>query len=64
MRFIAAPRLQQLVRGITGWFAFQVMPGTQRLEAVARLVASLFTEDIAFLTGEAIYIDGGQGVAH
>ena len=32
--------------------------------AVARLVGSLFAEDIAFLTGETIYIDGGQGMAH
>jgi NAD(P)-dependent dehydrogenase (short-subunit alcohol dehydrogenase family) len=31
---------------------------------VARLVASLFTEDIPFLTGETIYLDGGQGMAH
>jgi NAD(P)-dependent dehydrogenase (short-subunit alcohol dehydrogenase family) len=31
---------------------------------VARLVASLFTEDLPFLTGETIYIDGGQGIAH
>ncbi len=31
---------------------------------VARLVAALFGEDIAFLTGETIYIDGGQGMAH
>jgi len=37
-------------------------PGTP--ETVARLVASLFSEDIAFLTGETIYIDGGQGMAH
>jgi len=37
-------------------------PGTP--ESVARLVASLFTEDIPFLTGETIYIDGGQGMAH
>ena len=33
-------------------------------QAVARLVASLFDEDIAFLTGETIYLDGGQGMAH
>ena len=33
-------------------------------EEVARLVASLFSEDIPFLTGETIYIDGGQGMAH
>lgn len=31
---------------------------------VARLVASIFTEDIAFLTGETIYVDGGQGMYH
>jgi NAD(P)-dependent dehydrogenase (short-subunit alcohol dehydrogenase family) len=37
-------------------------PGTA--EEVARLVAALFSEDIAFLTGETIYIDGGQGMAH
>jgi NAD(P)-dependent dehydrogenase (short-subunit alcohol dehydrogenase family) len=29
---------------------------------VARLVASLFQEDIKYLTGETIYIDGGQGI--
>lgn len=32
--------------------------------AVARLVASLFSEAIPFLTGETIYVDGGQGMAH
>jgi NAD(P)-dependent dehydrogenase (short-subunit alcohol dehydrogenase family) len=37
-------------------------PGTP--EHVARLVAALFCEDIAFLTGETIYIDGGHGIAH
>jgi len=31
---------------------------------VARLVAALYTEDIPFLNGETIYIDGGQGMAH
>jgi NAD(P)-dependent dehydrogenase (short-subunit alcohol dehydrogenase family) len=36
-------------------------PGTP--EEVARLVASLYSEDIAFLTGETIYIDGGQAMA-
>ncbi len=33
-------------------------------EEVARLVGSLFAEDIGFLTGETIYIDGGQGMNH
>ena len=30
----------------------------------ARLVAALFSEDRPFLTGETIYGDGGQGIAH
>jgi NAD(P)-dependent dehydrogenase (short-subunit alcohol dehydrogenase family) len=33
-------------------------------DEVARLVASLLTEDIAYLTGETLYIDGAQGMAH
>jgi NAD(P)-dependent dehydrogenase (short-subunit alcohol dehydrogenase family) len=37
-------------------------PGT--VDEIARLVAGIFSEDIPFLTGETIYIDGGQGVAH
>lgn len=31
---------------------------------VARLVGALYAENIAFLTGETIYIDGGQGANH
>jgi NAD(P)-dependent dehydrogenase (short-subunit alcohol dehydrogenase family) len=31
---------------------------------VGALVASLFTPAGAFLTGETIYVDGGQGIAH
>jgi len=31
---------------------------------VARLVAAIFAEDIPFLNGETIYIDGAQGIAH
>lgn len=31
---------------------------------IARLVAAIFAEDIPFLNGETIYIDGGQGIAH
>ena len=33
-------------------------------EEVARLVAALFAEDLAFMTGETIYMDGGQTIAH
>ena len=31
---------------------------------VARMVAAIFCEGISFLTGETIYIDGAQGIAH
>ena len=37
-------------------------PGTA--DEVARLVAALFREDLGFLSGETIYIDGAQGIAH
>jgi len=33
-------------------------------EEVARLVGGLFRSDLGFLTGETIYIDGGQGMFH
>ena len=35
-----------------------------RPEEVAKLVGTLFKSDIGFLTGETIYIDGGQGMYH
>ncbi len=37
-------------------------PGTP--EEVARLVAALFEEALHFMTGETIYMDGGQTIAH
>jgi len=37
-------------------------PGT--VGEIARFVAAIFSEDIPFLTGETIYIDGGQGIAN
>ncbi|MCC6531982.1 MAG: SDR family oxidoreductase [Burkholderiales bacterium] len=33
-------------------------------DAIARMVAAIFCEHIAFLTGETIYVDGAQGIAH
>jgi NAD(P)-dependent dehydrogenase (short-subunit alcohol dehydrogenase family) len=33
-------------------------------DEVARLVAAIFTERIPYLTGETIYVDGGQSIAH
>lgn len=38
--------------------------GAGTVADVARLVAALMSEDIPFLTGETIYLDGGQGMAH
>jgi NAD(P)-dependent dehydrogenase (short-subunit alcohol dehydrogenase family) len=31
---------------------------------VAKLVAAIFSEDIPFLSGETIYLDGAQGISH
>jgi len=33
-------------------------------EEVARLIGALFSEDIAFLTGETIYVDGAHALHH
>ena len=33
-------------------------------EEVGRLVAALYREELRFLSGETIYIDGAQGIAH
>ncbi len=38
--------------------------GPGNVQDVARIVASLFGEDVPFLTGATIYLDGGQGMAH
>ncbi len=47
------------------WMASRIPYGTPgRPEDVARVVASLFSEDVGFLTGETIYLDGGQGMHH
>jgi NAD(P)-dependent dehydrogenase (short-subunit alcohol dehydrogenase family) len=42
------------------------IPGRRHgtVDDVARLVSAIFCEDIPFLTGETIYVDGGQGIAH
>ena len=57
---------EALVQGPLHEFLQKRIPGRQHGTAahVARLVAAIFSEDIAFLTGETIYIDGGQGIAH
>ena len=38
--------------------------GPGKPQEIARLVAALFTEDLGFLTGETIYMDGGHSIAH
>ena len=37
---------------------------TGKTSDVAKLVAAIFSEDIPFLSGETIYIDGAQGINH
>ena len=50
---------------IKQWLAGRIPTGRAGRPAdVARLVAALFVEDIPFLTGETIYVDGGQGMNH
>ena len=57
---------EALVQGPLHEFLQKRIPGKRHGTAadVARLVAAIFSEDIAFLTGETIYVDGGQGIAH
>lgn len=46
-------------------FVEKRIPGRRlgTVDDVARLVGAVFSEDIAFLTGETVYLDGGQGIA-
>jgi NAD(P)-dependent dehydrogenase (short-subunit alcohol dehydrogenase family) len=55
-----------LTKGPLRDFLAKRIPGGRHGTAseVARLVAAIFSEDIPFLTGETIYLDGGQGMAH
>jgi len=56
--FLAKPKVRD-------WMASRIpvrRPGA--VDEVARLVAAIFSEKIAFMTGETIYIDGGQGMNH
>jgi len=34
------------------------------VDDVSHLVATVFAENIGYMTGETIYIDGAQGVNH
>ncbi|GAB7551204.1 3-oxoacyl-ACP reductase FabG1 [Novosphingobium sp. 11B] len=50
---------------VASWMAGRIPVGAPGATGdVARLVAALFVEDLPFLTGETIYVDGGQGINH
>jgi NAD(P)-dependent dehydrogenase (short-subunit alcohol dehydrogenase family) len=56
--FLASEKIQ-------AWLKRRVPAGRAgSAQEVARLVGALYSENIAFLTGETIYIDGGQGANH
>jgi NAD(P)-dependent dehydrogenase (short-subunit alcohol dehydrogenase family) len=50
---------------IKAWLGKRVPLGRAgQADEVARLVGALFAEDFGYLTGETIYLDGGQGMNH
>lgn len=50
---------------VQGWMKRRIPVGAPgRPEEVARLCAAILCERIAFMTGETIYVDGGQGMHH
>lgn len=50
---------------VRAWMKGRIPTGAPgQVDDVARLVGAIFTESIGFLTGETIYIDGGQGMNH
>lgn len=55
-----------VMRGPLREFLQARVPGKRpgRPDEVARFVAALLGEDIAFLSGETLYIDGAQAIAH
>lgn len=57
---------ESMDRGPLSEYLAKRIPGGKPGEAsdVSALVVSLFEIDTAFLTGETLYVDGGQGVAH
>lgn len=49
---------------VQAWLSQRIpVGGPAAADAVATLVAMLFAENLPFLTGETIYLDGGQGMA-
>jgi NAD(P)-dependent dehydrogenase (short-subunit alcohol dehydrogenase family) len=64
--YIATELNAEQMKGPLAEFLMARVPvgGPGSAEEVARLVAMLFAEELPFLTGETIYIDGAQGMAH
>jgi len=64
--YIATELNAEAMKGPLAEFLMARVPvgGPGGADEVARLVALLFTEALPFLTGETIYLDGGQGMAH
>ena len=47
------------------WMSQRIPVGRPgQVNEVARMVVAIFSENISFLTGETIYIDGGHGINH
>ena len=50
---------------VKAWMAQRIPVGAPgQADQIARLVATIMIEDFNFLTGETIYVDGGQGINH
>lgn len=50
---------------VRAWMKGRIPVGTPgKATEVARLIGAIFSEKISFLTGETVYIDGGQGMNH
>jgi NAD(P)-dependent dehydrogenase (short-subunit alcohol dehydrogenase family) len=50
---------------LSGYLSKRIPRGTSGdVDEVARVVTGLFDMDCGFLTGETLYMDGGQGIAH
>ena len=56
--FLRKPKIQD-------WIARRIpMARAGNVTEVAAMVGALFSENIPFLTGETIYVDGAHGIAH
>jgi NAD(P)-dependent dehydrogenase (short-subunit alcohol dehydrogenase family) len=50
---------------VKAWMAQRIPTGgAGSVNDVARLVTAIFAENIGYLTGETIYVDGAQGINH